>query len=297
MSCGLILLVALLVLSSWARPMGEESAPLSNMTRKALSEGDAAGYKNGTVRASNVSVSYSLAKDQFTLHEPVILEFTVRNGFAGPVKLGIGEGDLLFAVTRPDRSSVKVPQLRREGIAGWGIPSLQAGQTYAHDLVLNEWLDFPTPGRYEIVAQLDKSLSTRSGITISDTEFHGYFEITPRDAEQLGRVCQELLAHIAGVGNVEEALNAAHILSNIKDPVAVPYLGKALSTNRMVDSVVVPALTRIGGEDAANVLISALKTQPRQTARELIRPALMRISANSSDAALKERIKQALSKG
>ena len=163
--------------------------------------------------------------------------------------------------------------------------------------MLNEWFDFPTLGRYEIVAELDKLPGTKAEITIAgDTEFHAHVEITPRDAKQLEKLCADLLPHIADVTNYEEASDAAYTLSHIKDPVAVPYLEKALSTNR-IDSIVVPGLARIGGEEATNVLISALKTQHRQTVRELIRPALMRISFESSDPALKEKIKRALSMG
>ena len=67
--CRLILLVSLLVLSNCARPLSEKLAqPVSNTTGKDLSENAGSQYKDGAVDSGKVAVSYSFAKNQFTLH-------------------------------------------------------------------------------------------------------------------------------------------------------------------------------------------------------------------------------------
>src|SRR5262245_5044361 len=137
--CPLILLSAILVMSNCARSKSEKPAqPVSNAPGEELSEAAVTQLKNDEVQSGKVTVSYSLAKSQFSLHEPVILKFAAHNGLAEPVKLDLGEGDLRFTVTQPAGSSMPMRRTRIDSISGWGITSLNAGQTYNHDVVLNE---------------------------------------------------------------------------------------------------------------------------------------------------------------
>jgi hypothetical protein len=53
-------------------------------------------------------------------------------------------------------------------------------------------------------------------------------------------------------------------------------------------------LAGIGGDEAADILIRAMKTQPRKEEKQIIRTALDKIREQSSDPLLKDKIEKAL---
>ena len=155
--------------------------------------------KEDTAQVAKASVEYNFAKKQFTLHEPIILNFIIKNGFSQPIKLDLGQDykeSFLFTVNRPDGSQIRLPQYSVNGIALLGELSLKAEEVYTQKILLNEWFDFPETGRYEIQVRLAKPIQTQEGNEIgivADT--HISLEITPRDAEQFEeRVCYPVKA-------------------------------------------------------------------------------------------------------
>lgn len=269
-----------------------------------LTVGIAAVYMRGgwvTHAAEKVNVSYSLESDQLTLHEPVVLNFTVENGFTQPVKLDLGQdrkGGFLVTVTRPDGEEVQVPRFSREGVARLGNLSIEPGQTYSQRLLLNEWFNFSTPGRYGIEVRLADPVQTRerANVMVSASGTRTAVYILPRDEKKLERVAADLAKRVASASSYEEAAEATLALSYIKDPVAVPHLGKVISSGRMVESVAVGALAQLANEEAVQVLINASNSQDGETA-VLAKAALGKIERRTSDLSLKEKIKQALSQG
>jgi hypothetical protein len=104
-------------------------------------------------------------------------------------------------------------------------------------------------------------------------------QITPRDAEHLKSVCEQLTKK-AGEEDAEEASNAAFALSYINDPVAVPYLGRTLKETAFGKEDAVKGLVRIGNAEAVRVLTSNSKAQdPELTVQ--IRNALKEIRSRS----------------
>jgi curli biogenesis system outer membrane secretion channel CsgG len=283
--CQLTILAVLLTLSSCAPPNSEKSASLPSSAVEAHQTEGTNRSKDGTKPMAKVVVSYSLAKSQLTLHEPVILNFTVENRPAQPIKLDLGQdrkGGFSFTIKRPDGSDVQLPQFRKEGIARIGKLSLEKGQTYTQKLLLNEWFDFAAPGKYEIAVRLTNPIQTQEGMNVTEaTEFRAAMQIEPRDAKQLKQVCAGLVNQINNSTSYEEAAEAALTLSYIKDSVAVPYLKEALVSGHMVEPIAVAGLERIGGNEAVEALTSALKTQRQDTVDELIRPALIRIKGET----------------
>ena len=101
----------------------------------------------------------------------------------------------------------------------------------------------------------------------------------------LKKECATLSKRVADADSYEEAAEAALALSYIKDPVAVPYLKKALTSNQMVEGITVKGLERIGSDEAIEALTSAQKSLSRETIEESIKPALARIKNQSKRAA------------
>ena len=227
-----------------------------------------------------VVVTYSLANGSPTLLEPVLIDFTVENRLEQSVNLDLGadrKESFQFKVKQPDGMTIELPQLRAEGLSRVGRLTVGAGQTYTQRVLLNEWYEFPSPGKYELSARLTKPIRTSEGAgVVEPAEFHTTLEVQPRNAERLQQIAAGLAEQVTNAPSYEEAAQAARALSYVKDPVAVPYLEKALSSGRMVEPIVIAGLERIGGEEAIRALTAASVSQDEETA-ELARAALERV--------------------
>jgi HEAT repeat protein len=104
------------------------------------------------------------------------------------------------------------------------------------------------------------------------------------DAEWLSDVAAKLLETIKENKNdYAKAADAANVLARIDNRLAVPFLMKALEANPMMDSIVIPAIERIGDKEAVRFLISLLEKNDSSSSRyELVRPALVRLEKRSA---------------
>ncbi len=255
------------------------------------------GY-SGSRKVEGVAISYALAASSITLHEPVILNFTVTNSLAGSVTLNLGQGRkgaFQFSITQPNGTKVQLPGLSQEGIGPIPEFALGSGQTYEQSILLNEWFDFSTLGRYRIDVQLTTPIINQDRMNVAaGTKSSFYLEIRPMDSAHLKRVCEDIAAQVMGSSSYEEAAKAANVLSFINDPVAVPYLEETLHSDKMVEQYAINGLRKIGDNEAIRVLTSALKMR-KGDAAILARSALLTIERKSTDPSIKEQIKQALS--
>jgi hypothetical protein len=253
--------------------------------------------KEGAAQMSDeVNVSFSLAETRFSLHEPIILDFAVRNGSPRPVKLGLGQDRkeaFRFAITRPGGRRVELPPLTRDGISEVGDVQVAPQQTYAQRLLLNEWFDFDTPGQYVIEARLADPARANGAAAPAEKGFRATVEVGPRDAERLRQVSAALAEKVTEADSYAEAAEAALVLSHIRDTAAVPSLEKALTAKLGVEPIVIEGLERVGDGEAVKVLISALSSPTGETSL-LARSALSRIEQTTPDPTLRERIHRAL---
>jgi hypothetical protein len=245
-----------------------------------------------------VAVSCTLAGAEVSLHEPVLLNFAVENNLSQPVKFDLGQNrkaSFSFTITQPDGQRVELPQYSIMGLSRHGAVRLKADQTYRQSLLLNEWFEFRSAGNYEIQVRLSKPIQTRDGRAIStQTEFLLPLKVAARNPGRLEAVCAELAAQVAAADSYDKAAEATLALGHINDPVAVPYLEKALAAGKLVEQIAVAGLERNGSAEAVEALLSALNTQPDEVQIELIRPALVRIKEKVSDPALRQKVEQAL---
>jgi hypothetical protein len=254
-----------------------ELAP--SAVNKSDGQSKASPPKDDATQITKIDVSYSLAKSQVTLHEPVILTFTVKNSLTQAVNLDLGadrKQNFIFTIKQPDGTTIQLPQLRREGISRMGRLSVDPGKTYTQEILLNEWYEFPMIGKYELSARLAKPMQNSEGASIEPAEFHSTLDIQPRNAERLEQIAAGLADQVSASSSYEEAAQAALKLSYINDPVAVPYMGKVLSSNHMVEAIAIAGLERVGDEEAIHALTDASVRQKGET-RELARAALDRV--------------------
>lgn len=245
-----------------------------------------------------VAVSCTLASAEVSLHEPVILNFAVENELSQPVKLDLGQnrkGSFSFTITQPDGKKVELARYSRMGISIPGAVRLGAAETYQQSLLLNEWYGFPSPGNYEIQVRLSKPVETRDGRPVStQTEFRLPLKVGAENRGRLERVCTDLAAQVAAADSYDKAAEATRALGYVEDPLAVPYLEKALASGQLVEQLAVAGLERNGSNEAVEALLAALHTQPGEIKEEIILPALVRVKDKVSDPGLRQKVEQAL---
>lgn len=248
---------------------------------------------------NNVQISFSLVYSQIVLHQPIILTFSIQNKLEKSISLDLGENfkeGFLFTIIFPDGRISRLPQLKSEGIARTGNLLLKPKDTYTQEILLNEWTEFPTTGKYVVGGQLANFIKTDAGETvIVDSSFSIGIEIQPENAADLKKFCDRLFERLIQSKGYAEAAEAALTLSYVKDPVAVPFLQEALMSNKMVESVIINSLRDRGGAESVEVLIDAMNRKPNSEMVMQAKSALNWIDAHTADATLKAKIKQALS--
>lgn len=257
-------------------------------------------------QSEGVSVSYSLESFATTMHEPIIVRFEVYNGSKEPMTVQLGadrtEG-FAIQVKWPDGSAHKRPPAPvREGIRRTGNVSLAPGEHLRHELLLNEWASFNTPGKYELDVRLLTPIETAGGKFVSEP-YHASFWVLPRDESQLKATCERLVRQIESTDNVSKAQDAAAALAHVDDPIVVPYLERALRSGKYVEDRIIAALAKVGSEDAAQILLGVVKESSAWppnvqttagTRAILAQQALQKIVATTSNERLKQEINGAL---
>jgi hypothetical protein len=255
------------------------------------------GQDFGEQSSAKMKISYSFPSQQFTLHQPVILTFKVRNDYRRPIQVDLGQdrkGGFSFTLTTPDGVKFRLPEFSREGISQTGTFSLQPGESYSQNLLLNEWYDFEIPGRYELEGHLINPIVVGDGpMEEHDQGFRSGMEIGPRNELALAKTCGGLADKVDDSTSYEQAAQAVLILSYVKDPVAVSYLRRALLAHKLVEPIAIAGLEKIGNETAVRALFEGLRIEYGDSAI-LSRAALERIRNQTNDPNLRNEIEQNL---
>lgn len=249
---------------------------------------------SGTHQVTDRIVVSYVAAPKFTLHEPVVVQFSIKNRLNEPISLDLGHNrktSFLITVLKPNGSIVRVPELSSEGLGAIGRISLDPMQQYSQRLLLNEWYDFSEPGTYMVDINLAAPIQANGGSTINvATKKRVKIYVAPRDADALKRKCEELGNAVAQSASYAEAEEAARALSYIRDSVAVPYLKTALDANKLVSVIILDGLSRLSSDEAIEVIISAAQSQNQDTA-EYAKGILFQLQAKVRNPALREKIK------
>jgi len=219
-----------------------------------------------SAQTEGVAVSYSLESPAVTMHEPVIVRVDVVNRSTQPMTVRLGRDrkeNFSFVIQPPDGSTQRRPPLpRREGAFALGNVSLGPGESLHHRLLLNEWATLSTPGVYELEVRLLTPIEMSSGTKVGSKPYHTSFKVLPRDEAQLSAACARLVQQIESTDSAREAMDAAAALGYIEDPVAVPYLERALRSSKPIYGPITDGLAKVGSESAARILIAAVRESP-----------------------------------
>jgi hypothetical protein len=178
---------------------------------------------------------------------------------------------------------------------------LGAGERLRHQLLLDEWTSFTTPGEYQLDVRLLTPIELSSGAKLVAKPYHTRFKVLPRDELHLKAACERLVQQIESTDDVSELHDAASALAYVGDPLVVPYLHWALQSGKYVEGQVIEGLARIGNEDAARILIAVVKESPAWppnvettagTRAILAWQALHKIAASTSNERLRQEIQR-----
>lgn len=220
-------------------------------------------------------VSFAPNRVSTSLHEPVVLHFSARNALAERVTIDLGwnrVGNISLTIVEPDGSTIHPVQQQRGGMSRVARVPLEAGASYAQDLLLNEWYGFDQPGDYRIAIALAGEIHIDSGAVVEGPPPQEVaLSVGPRNPVLLARACQEL-ADKAISPEAESALDAAKALSYVADLIAVPYLGKLTRSGPfvvIVRGMAINGLNRIAAAEGVQAVVSRLAAEDRELAPQI----------------------------
>lgn len=252
--------------------------------------------QNSLHEQSQVQIKYELKESKLTLGEPVIMVFSAKNISASDVNIDLGIDKTQFfefSVKTPSGQIFLGGPSLKEGLHTLGTITIASGDTYKQELLLNQWLEFKSPGRYVLEAKLNPKGSAEQGNTPSSQSGVLHLQIEPRDATRLTKVCAKLTAEVESSRSVEEALPPTLALSYVQDPIAVPYLAQLLSDHALTYHLAIAGLERIGDESAIEALLARL-TDTYADISDRARGALERMEDRISNPNLRETVKREL---
>jgi hypothetical protein len=208
-----------------------------------------------------VSLSFS-APLEVTLNTPVVLELLVTNTSREVFTVDLGPRyvfHLLFDSTGPGGIRQTVNGARNlNGEYVWHSIAVAPNQPpVSRIIVLDAFLDFPTPGAYEVTVKFTGSVQHGPNVELDllrETTFH--LTLLPRDEGVLRRLCEDLMPLVLRQKGVsQDQKEAAERLAFIRDPVAVPYLRRGVDAESSAYDLMLEALVRIGTPAAREALV------------------------------------------
>jgi PBS lyase HEAT-like repeat len=248
--------------------------------------------------AREVEVHFRFQTTVLTLHEPVVGVFEVQNRMTKPIVVNVGATVREFfdlSLTTPNGQVLhKDPYEGQVDIVtyGAGKVTVEPGGEYKETLVMNRWFPFQSEGTYSLASKLTSPIETADGDFQAGRETSKLL-INSRDPVKLKTVCTELARQAEIATTVDAAQFPTMALSYVNDPVAVPFLGRLLSTNTLAYRYAVAGLERIGDDDAIEVLLSALNAKWGDIP-ELATASLARMQDRIANPRLKETVKKAV---
>ncbi len=210
---------------------------------------------------SGVEVAFDLPETTVTANEPVYVRLSIRNSLeeeVGFVPADYSESYFDLFVTEPGGRMLQADTMAKGGLRHVGRISVPGRQSYAQKLLVSQSYQFTKPGDYKLKFQPSGPVRTASGETIPFNSEELTLTVEPRDPERLQRICQSLSDIATGPTRFDTFREAALALSFVRDPVAVPYLGRVLAKHKYITDFEVKGLVRIGGPEALEVLKSNL---------------------------------------
>jgi len=215
-----------------------------------------------------IQFNITLQKMIVTQHEPVILvlEFGSPSPQSVVVDLGYNSEKLHITVVDPDGVVVN----KTNSVEGPGATysfHIDGESKSSGAVPLTDWFTFDKVGNYEIDVDLGAHSASyeRFSYTMVGNRAKLNITVRPRDEAALRQVCDQLLSHAEDLPyDSQEKWVAARALAKVNDPVAVPFMVRALN-QRNFARLMIPALARIKTADAIAALESATGSPDKET--------------------------------
>ncbi|HEX9423599.1 MAG TPA: HEAT repeat domain-containing protein [Pyrinomonadaceae bacterium] len=241
--------------------------------------------------------SFSIDSAKVTLHEPVLINFVVKNTQSETIKFDLGadrKESFRVTLTLPDGTRTKPRQQVISGFARGGEVTIPPGQIFTQQVLINEWFEFPVPGVYIVKVEMITPILSQRGQVITGSASRTFsIQVLPRDPKALEEICKNLLDQVITSTSYAQAAERATILSFINDPVAVPYLERVSKGGRKLELKAVKGLARINSLEAIEALINLLTFHDPDVVAAA-HSSLSKIELETKDQAIKERINRAL---
>lgn len=203
----------------------------------------------GVASSQDVVVSFALRQSAVSLHEPVLIEFSIHDGLTEAIQFDLGHNrrsNFQFTITKPGGRRVQVPRLSEGGLGLVGRLSLEPGGEYTQKLLLDEWYQFSEPGNYKVEAKLVDRIETLAGMRVRTRLSEQIpLNIQPRNPNRLNEVCRSLARSVIESPTFEARAEAASTLSYVRDLVAVPYLGRVAREGGPLAGTAIKGLARV----------------------------------------------------
>jgi hypothetical protein len=217
-----------------------------------------------TLAASHSSLGPSLhcslapTSQSVMIHEPAWIAVTCQNSGEREIKLDFVSGHGIG--WRLDPPVVGLSCSSARGLITSQVPptyvGIPAGGGATVRVLLSRWVRFETPGSFvlSMVSCAEaRNPADQGAARLTDAVT---LEVMPLDVKRLEKTC-EALAQQAISARGDESRQAAEALSWVTLPLAVPYLAQVLNAGAAGSSLAVDGLARIGGAEAASILINA----------------------------------------
>ncbi len=237
---------------------------------------------NATAQADgSVDYSFSLEHPSVTLNEPIMITFTILNVGTEVINLNLGKdfkANFNFTIIHPDGLKIRVPEYPLGGTGQSGNILVSPTSTHIHQLLLNERYQISQPGKYIIEAELNPGKMSAFSEGITPRVFGAmHLEVQKRNHDKLKTIIEALSETALGL-NPADGREAAWILSNIQDPIAIPYLVKIVDRGFWKEQEAIAALGSIGSRNAIKYLEAVAEDETRKegirrSARRALRKA------------------------
>jgi hypothetical protein len=198
-----------------------------------------------------------------------------------------------FVLTFPSGQVIQGHPQPSEGIKPQENFRIGPGEDYKQELILNQWFELDTPGKYLLTARLNTVIDVGRMGAVSPPAQTLPLEIKPRDIYRLRKVCAQLASQVENATSVEEERQPALKLSYVNDAIAVPYLAQVLAKHMFNHNLAIAGLERIGNDAAIEVLLTTMNDTYGDMG-DLSRQALTRVQDRIPNANLKETVRRAL---
>lgn len=227
--------------------------------------------------------SFSLVSPTVSLHEPVLVNFSLRNTSSKSVVADLGHNRntlFSFSVTDPSGRRLFCPPRRQEGFGRAGDVSVQPGDSLSQTLIVDHWYTFATPGTYVLEPALTGTVTASDGSRVALRRSEPLkLIVTPRDPGRLERICSNLINDAVAM-NVEKAMQATDTLSYVVDVVAVPYLARVAERREGIRVMALAGLGRIAHQEGLERVLNLLGPKRAALGTD-VRAALANIEAGA----------------